>query len=211
MNHARAERAALCDLLDELGPDAPTLCQGWTTADLTAHLVLRERRLDAAAGIAVPALAGRTAAVQERIKNRGGYHELVDAVRQGPPRWSPYGLVPGLDAAVNTLEMFVHHEDVRRARPDWEPRALPADLAELLWKRVAAGARLMFRRSPVGVILRHTDGRRAGAKKAEPHVIVTGDPAELLMFAFGRQDHARVTCAGDPPSVARLTAARLGV
>ncbi|GII65793.1 TIGR03085 family protein [Sphaerisporangium krabiense] len=211
MNHARAERAALCDLLDELGPDAPTLCEGWTTADLAAHLVLRERRLDAAAGIAVPALAGRTAAVQERIKNRGGYRELVDAVRQGPPRWSPYGLVPGLDAAVNTLEMFVHHEDVRRARPGWEPRELPADLAELLWKRVTAGARLMFRRSPVGVILRHTDGRKAGAKKAEPHVIVTGDPAELLMFAFGRQDHARVTCAGDPPSVGRLTAARLGV
>jgi uncharacterized protein (TIGR03083 family) len=44
---ARAERAALCDLFDEVGPDAPTLCAGWTTRDLAAHLVIRERRADA--------------------------------------------------------------------------------------------------------------------------------------------------------------------
>ncbi len=37
------ERAELCDLFDELGPDAPTLCGDWTTADLAAHLVVRER------------------------------------------------------------------------------------------------------------------------------------------------------------------------
>jgi uncharacterized protein (TIGR03083 family) len=37
----RKERQALCDTLTELGPDAPTLCEGWTTADLAAHLMVR--------------------------------------------------------------------------------------------------------------------------------------------------------------------------
>ena len=30
---ARDERVALCDLLDEVGPDAPTLCADWTPAN----------------------------------------------------------------------------------------------------------------------------------------------------------------------------------
>ncbi|MFC4532869.1 TIGR03085 family metal-binding protein [Sphaerisporangium dianthi] len=211
MTHARAERAALTDLLDRLGPDAPTLCAGWTTADLTAHLVLRERRPDAAGGIAIKPLAGYTASVQNKIKTGRSYPELVDAVRQGPPRWSPYGFLPGMDDLVNTLEFLVHHEDVRRAQPGWQPRELPADLTEALWKRVSAGARLMLRKAPVGVVLRLPDGRKAGGKKAEPHVIVTGEPVELLMFAFGRQEHARVTYEGDQPSVDRLRTAALGL
>ena len=48
MSFARDERIALCDLLDETGPEAPTLCEGWRTLDLAAHLVLREHRPDAA-------------------------------------------------------------------------------------------------------------------------------------------------------------------
>ncbi len=52
---ARAERAALADLMLEVGPDSPTLCGDWTTRDLAAHLVLRERRPEAA-GLVVPAL-----------------------------------------------------------------------------------------------------------------------------------------------------------
>lgn len=211
VTHARAERAALSDLLDRLGPNAPTLCEGWTTADLAAHLVLRERRLDAAGGIAIKPLAGYTESVQNRLKSGRSYAELVGDVRKGPPRWSPYGLVPGLDAMVNTLEFLVHHEDVRRAQPGWEPRELPADLAETIWKRVAGGARLTLRKAPVGVVLRHTDGRRAGGRKAEPHVTVTGDPAELLMFSFGRQEHARVTYEGEQAAVGLLRAAKLGI
>ena len=57
MSVASDERAALCDLLDELGPDQPTLCEGWQTRDLAAHLVVREHRLDAAPGILLPAIA----------------------------------------------------------------------------------------------------------------------------------------------------------
>jgi uncharacterized protein (TIGR03085 family) len=215
VTYAQSERAALCDLFGRLGPDAPTLCAGWTTADLAAHLVVRERRLDAAAGIGFRPLAPYTAAVQRRIRTRRSWPELVELVRGGPGRWSPYGLVPGLDAAVNTLEFLVHHEDVRRAQPGWEPRELPAGLQDVVWARhTGMLARLMLRRAPVGVILRRTGagaaGERAGGKIGEPHVIVSGEPAELLLFAFGRQEHARVTCDGDETAVETLRSARLG-
>ena len=69
----------------------------------------------------------------------------------------------------------------------------------------------MFRRSPVGVVLRRPDGERIGGKKADPYVVVTGEPQELLLFAFGRQAHARVGCSGDEKSVALLRSAPLGV
>ena len=47
---AARERARLADLLDEVGPDAPTCCEGWTTAHLAAHLVVRDGRPDALPG-----------------------------------------------------------------------------------------------------------------------------------------------------------------
>ena len=50
MTAASRERAALVTTMRAVGPDAPTLCGDWTTRDLAAHLVLRERRPDAAPG-----------------------------------------------------------------------------------------------------------------------------------------------------------------
>ncbi|MDP4508416.1 TIGR03085 family metal-binding protein [Nonomuraea turcica] len=209
MTHARSERAALCDLLDRLGPDAPTLCAGWTTYDLAAHLVLRERRPDAMGGIALKPLAGYTASVQDGLKAKHPYPELVAMVRKPG---GVYGMLPFLDEAVNALEFFVHHEDVRRAQPSWEPRELPADLDRLIWKRVANGARLMLRKSPVGVVLHRLGGGVAlGGPRQGPRVEVTGTASELLMFCFGRQEHARVELTGEPHAVSQLRAASLGM
>ena len=209
MTHARSERAALCDLLDQLGPDAPTLCTGWNTADLAAHLVLRERRPDAAGGIALKPLAGYTASVQEGLKAKHPFPELVDLVRKPG---GVYGLLPFLDEAVNTLELFVHHEDVRRAQPEWAPRELPAELEQTLWKRVASGSRLMLRRSPVGVVLHRLGGGvTLGGAQQGPKVEVTGRAGELVLFCFGRQEHAKVELTGDADAIARLKNAKLGV
>ncbi|MET9339874.1 TIGR03085 family metal-binding protein [Nonomuraea sp. NPDC003804] len=209
MTHARGERAALCDLLDTLGPDAPTLCTGWSTRDLAAHLVLRERRIDANPGIALKPLAGYTASVQEGLKTKHSFSELVGLVRRPG---GVYGLLPPLDEAVNTLEYFVHHEDVRRAQPGWEPRELPDELERLLWRRLEMGARIMLRRSPVGVVLHRLGGGVAlGGAKEGPKVEVTGKGSELLLFCFGRQEHTRVDLTGDADAVARLTRAPLGI
>src|ERR1700757_3956767 len=82
---AQQERTTLCDLLLEVGPEAPTLCQGWTTADLAAHLVVRERRPDSGPGLVWPPLAGYTDKVRRSVRDRTPWAKLVETVRGGPP------------------------------------------------------------------------------------------------------------------------------
>jgi uncharacterized protein (TIGR03085 family) len=79
--YANEERKALADALQAAGPDAPTLCEGWQTRDLAAHLVLRERRPDAAAGILLKPLNGYNKKVQERLA-AGDYAELEPAAHR---------------------------------------------------------------------------------------------------------------------------------
>lgn len=213
--HARDERNRLADLLAAAGPGAPTLCAGWTTTDLAAHLVLREHRLDAAAGIRIPLLAGWTATVQERYARRP-YPWLLSTFRDGPPLLSPFAL-PGADEGANTVEYYVHAEDVRRAAPGWKTD--PGDVAdaaedtdpgltEALWSKLSPLARLETGpKAPVGLVLRRPDGRTVQAHKGDPPVTVTGEPGELVLFAFGRGARARVRAEGDPEAVARLAEA----
>src|SRR6202158_6384671 len=121
MSASQRERAALVATLCTVGPNAPTLCEGWTTLDLAAHLVLRERRLDATPGIAFGPVAAYTAKVQKQIAESTDWDDLVEMISTGPPIFSPFKL---LDPLVNVTEMFIHHEDVRRATPGWAPRDL---------------------------------------------------------------------------------------
>jgi len=212
MNWARQERHELADLFAETGPDAPTLDEGWTTRDLAAHLVIRERRPDAAAGILVRPLAAYSEKVRLQVAAQP-WGNLVELVRSGPPRWSPTALEP-VDRVANTVEFFVHHEDVRRAQPGWEPRVVDGDRERELWRRLKPMARLLCRRAPVGLVLRRSNGDDAVAKKAGPDgrsATVTGPASELLLFAFGRQAHARVDIAASADDVAALTAASLGL
>jgi uncharacterized protein (TIGR03085 family) len=129
MTPAKRERSALVDTLRSVGPDAPTLCAGWSTRDLAAHLVVRERRLDATPGIAIGFLAGYTAKVQAHTARSTSWIDLVAMVEAGPPLYSPFRL---LDAVANLGEMFIHHEDVRRAVDGWQPRALDEATATAL-------------------------------------------------------------------------------
>lgn len=205
---AAGERHELCDLLDLLGPDVTTLCAGWTTRDLAAHLVLREGRPDAAPGIIVPALAGYTAKVQRSIARRP-WPELVEQVRRGPPWWSPWR-VPGVGDRANTMEFFVHHEDVRRAQPQWEPRPADPRRARLLWALLGVAARGLYRNSPVGVVLRTPDGWQRTPRRAERCVALVGWPEELILHAFGR-DRVVVEVEGDQLDVARLQSSQRGL
>jgi uncharacterized protein (TIGR03085 family) len=205
---AADERRALCDTLLRTGPDAPTLCEGWTTRDLAAHLVLRERRPDAQLAALVPFLARHAAAVGAQVRD-ADWAGLVASVRSGPPVWSPARL-RRVDEALNTAELFVHHEDVIRAQPDWTPRPLPDGLQAALWSNLRLGARLVLRRAPVGVELVAPDHGRVVAHSGSPTVRVEGRPSEVMLFAFGRRDQAQVRLDGPDDAIARLQASRLG-
>jgi uncharacterized protein (TIGR03085 family) len=195
-NLAARERARLSDLLDRVGPDAPTLCAGWTTRDLTAHLVLREGRPDAVLGVVVKPLAGRTARVQDKLA-RTDFTELVNRLRGGPPIWSPFR-PRAVGEILNNVEFFVHHEDVRRAGPQWEPRALDTATTALLWKRSTQMAKGVLRSAPGGIELVRSDtGQRHTVRPGQPVLTLTGAPQELLLYLFGRRDHALVQRDGD--------------
>ncbi|UXX93013.1 TIGR03085 family metal-binding protein [Streptomyces sp. AD2-2] len=207
---AKRERLLLADLLETAGPDAPTLCDGWQTRGLAAHVVVRERRADAAGGIMIKQLAPRLERVMTEFTAKP-YEELIQLIRTGPPRFSPFQLKQ-LDEASNTVEFYVHTEDVRRAQEGWTPRELDPVFQDALWSRLERMARLMGRTAPTGLVLRRPDGQTAVAHKGAPVVTVTGEPSELLMFAHGRQSVAKVELDGDENAIAKLQATKqLGI
>jgi uncharacterized protein (TIGR03085 family) len=201
---AARERAALVSTMRDVGPDAPTLCGDWTTRDLAAHLVLRERRPDAAPGILIPALAGYTARKQKQLTDSTDWPKLLDMVASGPPLYSPLKL---LDPLVNTTEMFIHHEDVRRAAPGWQPRQLDGDLASALRRQVRLAARMSFSHPPATVTLKDSDGTTLASIGKGPQCTITGPAPELVLFLSGR-DAVQIEFTGDDETVAAVRAAR---
>lgn len=206
MSIAQRERAALVDTLRGLGPEAPTLCEGWKTRDLAAHLMIREYRLDAAPGILIPFFADHTAKVQDDVAQRTDWNELVDKVASGPPVYSPLKL---LDPVANVAEMFIHHEDVRRAQPGWQPRELEPALSTVLRRTLPLMARLTLAKVPGRVALRTPDGKTMLTVGRGPAVTVTGAPEELLLFSVGR--HAQVEFDGDASAVEAVRDAPKGL
>ncbi len=206
---ARQERQELCDLFLEVGPDAPTLCTGWTTRDLAAHLIVRESRPDAALGILIKPLAGYADSVQAKVAMRP-WPDLVREVRTGPPVLSVFRL-PGAQGLADPFEFAIHHEDVRRAQPGWSPRGLPVAEQDLFWQRLSRAGRLLARTSPVGVALRRSDtGEMLVAKAGTPSVTLIGEPLELVLRLYGRRECV-VDVEGSEDAVARFESARFGV
>ena len=208
MTVAQAERAELVETLRALGPDAPTLCEGWTTRDLAAHLVLRERRPDAAGGILLTPLAGYTARVQDQIAAGTEWDQLLNKIASGPPLLSPYKL---LDRFINVTEMFVHHEDARRGSPGWIPRELDTATTAALARPLAMMGRMLLSKVPARLTLQDPDGRTLATVGSGPEVTLTGEPGELLLWAFGR-DAVNVEFGGeDAAAIATVRGAKRGL
>jgi uncharacterized protein (TIGR03085 family) len=200
---AQQERNSLCDLFVERGSGAPTLCEGWDTSDLAAHLMVRERRPDSGPGLVWPPLAGYTDKVRRAARDRMSWDELVETVRRGPPL-----LLRPFDGAMNTVEFFIHTEDVRRAQTGWEPRDISPELADALWARVGPGG--MAKKVPATIVIT-SPGRADKQGGNGPRLTLAGDPGELTMFGAGRQAAARVEISGDAELAAQLRAAPLGI
>lgn len=200
---ASQERARLSDLFDSVGPAAPTLDEGWRTHHLAAHLVLRESGLPGSVQTARPATGNRRVDQMVATEEFGA---LVATFRSGPPRRSPFAL-PYADGLLNRLEFLVHHEDVRRAAADWQPRALPPWVHEQVWGQLRWVARTSLRGSPVGVVLHRTDtGDRAFVVRKIDPVELVGNPVELALFLFGRREVAQVEVR--PPTADSATFTR---
>ena len=195
---ADRERRELADLLAKVGPDAPTLCGGWDTAHLAAHLVVRDTRPDAmlgygleGAGFGGPAVAWAHRA-EDRLRTGTPYADVVARVRSGPPSWSPLAWPP-VARALNVSEFAIHHEDVRRAQPTWVPRALSRADQDTIWSAASLYARRAAGRR--GVVLRRTDVPGQERRHGAGGKVIEGEPMELLLWASGRRDVARVTVA----------------
>lgn len=204
------ERAELCDLFQELGPEAPTLLAPWTGRDLAAHLVLREHDSLAAPGLVLPGAWRRLAQRRQAALALREFTELIAVLRSGPP--------PGLFrigwvrqlASLN--EFFVHHEDLRRANGRG-PRTIDHEMDEALWRNVGRAPWLLARRlRGVGLELEWAGtARTVLARRAKPAARIVGTPGELLLFLFGRERAAHVEVNGPTAAVQAVRQARFGM
>jgi uncharacterized protein (TIGR03085 family) len=204
--------------LRQLGPDAPTLDEGWATRHLAAHLVVREWNPIAAAGIVMAPLAQLHDHAIDSALRTHRYGDLVDRVDAGPPLWwRPF------DAVANLVEYVVHHEDVRRGGQAWEPRPEPdvEDVEAAVWRslrwsgplygRRLHGTAVELRLPSSSAPARHGSRTAVRVGRGDRRVVVEGRPIELLLFMLGRQRAARISLDGPPDLVTTLSEARLGL
>jgi uncharacterized protein (TIGR03085 family) len=204
------ERAALCDLFEELGPSVPTLLEGWTAHDLAAHLVLREH--DPVAGPCL-VLPGPFARFAERrrasLAQRTDFTSLVGRIRSGPP--IGFFRIGWVRSMANLNEFFVHHEDVRRANGQG-PRSLTPAMDAALWRNVRRGGRYLSRRlHDVGLEIEWAGtAERVRVRPGEPVARLSGLPGELLLYVFGRQA-AQAEVSGPSEAVAAVQRTHFGM
>ncbi|QGU07647.1 hypothetical protein COCCU_08615 [Corynebacterium occultum] len=205
MSFSAAERARLAELMLNLGPDAPTLCEGWDTQDLAVHLYIRENVPTGAAGIFLPPFKSLLERAEKKQYARS-FEEVVRDWAAGPQGLSPWRL---LDGVANTAEHFVHLEDVRRGGGVVEPRDFSERVSSELYGILKMMAKRMLAKSPVPVILL-ADGQpplvvadsRGVSESGDDVLRISGAVGELLLWVFGR-DAVKVEISGDPEVLGR--------
>ncbi len=205
---ARRERRDLCDLALVLGEDAPTLSGDWTAKDLVTHLLVREHSPLGAPGLLVRPLARLTDLEMARV-GRKDFAVLVERLRSRG--LTPYSLPP-VDLVANTLEYFVHHEDLRRAQPGWAPRELDRADESALWSAIRVFGRALVRPAGVPVRIRRTDtGKEASLRRGRDPAVLSGMPSEIVMFLYGRDQHRGLSFTGPDEKIEQLRSAGLGL
>ena len=202
------EREELCDLFLNLGPDAPTLCEGWTTLDLAAHLAVREREPRASTGLVISRFAPYLQRRQDAWADKG-LEACVEKLRGGPPPvpWR----IPGVRNFLNLNEWAIHHEDVRRANGMTRRTDRP-DLEDAIWGMLKRGAAFSARKlEGAGLDLVRPEGERATARKGEPKAELRGYPLELLLYLSGRKANAEVEVTGPEAAVTAVSGAPFGL
>ena len=197
---SKSERQGLVETLKALGPDAPTLCEGWMTKHLLAHLIMRETEPVNASGIL---LKGRQKQTQNRLEELSTHFESnLSKLKSGPPLWNPMRY---LDKWVNALEMLIHHEDVLRAQPNWQRRKFTDSETKELDFLLKIAPRFLVRGAKVLPTLVVGDLPTTG------RIILRGDQVDLLLFLAGRQSASTVSIEGDESDVADFMKSSFGI
>ena len=206
------ERLALCDLFEKLGPQAPTLLEGWTAKDLAAHLVLRERDLVAAPCLVLPGPFQQFAERRRRtLAQQNDFRWLVMRIRSGPP--TGFFQISWVRSGPNLNEFFIHHEDLRRANGMAARDSLTAAMEAALWRNVRQGSRYLSRRlRGVGLEISWAGtAERMTIRDAQPSALLSGRPGELLLYVFGRQTAAQVEVRGPAKAVEAVRQTHFGM
>lgn len=206
------ERVALCALLDELGADAPTLLDGWTTRLLAAHLIVRERDPIAAPCLVLPGGFARFA--HRRTVSMADAHSfrwLVERIRSGPP--VGFFRLPWVRSFPSLNEFFVHHEDVRRANGMSPRENLSTAMESALWRNACSAARYLSRRvRGTGLEIEWAGtGRRHAVRAGGAAAVLRGAPGELLLYLFGRRSAAAVDILGTRDAFAAIQSGQFGM
>lgn len=215
-------RNQLVSVLLKTGPGKPTLCEGWNTEHMVAHLVLRETRPDIAAGVVIPPLASRTDRKTEELAGQlTDGRSYMEAVEKFGSANAPQRKNETVDYGMNFAEYVIHREDVLRGSPDsTEMNGAESRIEgenERIWKTIGSQGKMFAKDYPDGLTVVGTDddGEPAYGTKTlrEPsassrisglvqkvvkapstgeHVTITGTPLEILLYLFGRREAANV-------------------
>lgn len=202
------EREALAASFAALGPEAPTILPGWEAEDLLEHLVLRESAPHLIVGPRLPGPLGRSAREAREHRRDRPWKKRVEAFRRGP---GPLSFAGRMDRLSGQAELLIHHEDLRRAQPDWEPRRADPDRDRDAWRAVGLMAPLALRVRADITLVSTLGGRRLRSRGAEGSLRVHGAPLELLLWVTGRDEIARVRIHGDSGGRRALAEGRRGL
>lgn len=205
---AQRERSELADLLEQVGPDEPTLCEGWRTRDLAAHLVVREHKPWAAAGMFIPQLEDTLDKAMDDVRAQD-YRQVCEKFRKGAPAWSPFSWA---DKLANTAENFIHREDVRRGGgEEVQPRQFSMSDSRELWNIARRMSKVLLRPTKTRLIfnwkakngeehrlidsftVQPQPGRTPNNGHDVPLGVISGEPGEVLLWVFGRDKAADLT------------------
>lgn len=191
-----------------LGPQAPTILPGWDSEDLLEHLLGRERRPALILGRRLTGPLGRRVDAARAAWRELPWEHRVETFREGPARLSPVG---AMDRLSGQGELLIHHEDLRRAQPGWEPRVLDEETSALAWRALGLMAPLAMRVRADVTLVSPRGGRRLRSRRAAGSLRVHGEPLELLLWASGREEVARVRVHGDSGALRALREGRRGL
>lgn len=172
-----AEHRRIADTLLKVGPEAPAGVGAWTASDLAAHLLSQTAvgglvvfigRSLVARGVRISERAAVATERTIRFYRRRGFEGAIGQLRGGPPRLL---LRPNV-APVSLFEVWLHHDDVRRANGLEAPSEV-ASLAQavdfaLRYQRKALGTTDVDRSLSNGDLVRWLAGRPSANAPHDP-------------------------------------------